>query len=149
MSQSESNAYDYSRFEEKKENHKIKEVKIKNKKTKKFSMLKNVLSILIAVTMVSTLLYCKAMQIELDSEYTSTVKEIDLLKAENTRLEIELESKLSLKNIEEIATERLGLEKINDQMIEYINFNEQDKIEVLQEKGFFEKIIDSVKDFFS
>lgn len=151
MQKNQSTAYDYSRFEttKKKKEPSIKEVAIKRPHTHKGGLLKTVFYLCIAIAMVGSLLYCKAMQVQIESEYTQTMKEINSLKSENTSLQIELESKLSLKNIELIAQNDLGLEKIDDQKIEYINFNEYDKVEVLQEKGLWNKIIDTVKDFFS
>lgn len=144
-------AYDYSLFEAKPAQSKpdIKEVAIKRQQHRKGNALKATFSIIVAIVMVSALLYCRAIQVELDANVSSIEQQLKLAVSENITLKVELESKLSLKKIEEIATEELGLEKMDDLKIEYINFNESDKAEVIAEKGFFEKTIDAIKGFFS
>ncbi|MEG0894684.1 MAG: hypothetical protein RSE93_03140, partial [Oscillospiraceae bacterium] len=69
--------------------------------------------------------------------------------AENTRLKVELESTMSLKNIEDIATKEYGLEKMDEQLVEYINFTQGDKAEVIKTQSAFDKIIEKVKSFFN
>lgn len=145
MMQREDNAaYDYSRFESTQpEKPEIKEVAVK-KNERRISILRVIFYIMVGFSMVGGLLYCKAMQVQLDSQYNNALSEIKMLKSDNTRLQIELESKLSLKNIEEIASGEMGLEKADDQKIEYINFNEYDKVEILAEKSLWDEITDTI-----
>lgn len=151
MRQEDNTAYDYSLFEAKpaKTAPDIKEVAIRRHHHRKGQAIKWTMCIIFAITVVSTTIYCKAMQAELDAKMGVVESQIKAAESENIRLKVELESKLSLKKIEEIATEELGLEKIDDLKIEYINFNELDKAEVIAEKGFFEKTWDAIKGFFS
>lgn len=135
-------AYDYSRFEEKEVQSKpqIQQVAKRKAAAKTVSVAKAGLYVLTAVIMLSMLIYGRAAQAELDSQYTSTLKAVNTLKDENALLQIKLESEMSLKNIEDIAKNELGLQKLNDQQIEYINFNTENKAEVLKKQSIWSSI---------
>lgn len=149
MRHNDNAAYDYSQFEEQSaQTSDIKEVAKKKHHKKNINVLKSLFYVLIGVLLASSLLYCKAMQVELEAEHASLINQISVLKSENTGMQIKLESKLSLSKIEEYAKNELGLEKLDDQKIEYINFSESDKAEVIKSKNFFEKIIDNIKELF-
>ena len=49
---------------------------------------------------------------------------------ETTRLSAEVESKLSMRNVEEYATQRLGMAPLDKSQITYVNLCEGDKIEL-------------------
>ncbi len=140
-------AYNYKNQKEEKTVPHIKQ--IKTPKKQQTSVIKSMLYMAIVISMISFMLYCKAQQVELQSMYATTQRQIETAHAENTRLKVELESTMSLKNIEEIATKEYGLEKMNEQLIEYINFTQGDKAEVIKTQSTFDKIIEKVKSFFN
>ena len=135
-------AHDYSRFEEDEDQVKphIKQLAKHKVRPKTTSVARAASYMLITIVMLSMLIYCRAMQVELDAKYSSTVKGISKIKDENNHLQIKLESKMSLKNIEDIATNQLFLEKVDDQNIEYLNLNIKDKVEVIKKKSVWSNV---------
>lgn len=147
-------AYDLSRFEvqtaENKEQAKtIKKVKSKAavKPQTYISPLKAVACMLLVIAVASALLYSRVLLTERISEVTEASAEYTKLEAEGTRMNLELEGKVSLVNAEEYAQTQLGMVKKENKNVEYIRLTQENKIEVPQETapGFW----DSVKDFFA
>ncbi len=147
-------AYDLSRFEvqtaENKEQAKaIKKVKSKAavKPQTYISPLKAVACMLLVIAVASALLYSRVLLTERISEVTEASAEYTKLEAEDTRMNLELEGKVSLVNAEEYAQTQLGMVKKENKNVEYIRLTQENKIEVPQETapGFW----DSVKDFFA
>lgn len=147
-------AYDLSRFEvqtaENKEQAKaIKKVKSKAavKPQTYISPLKAVACMLLVIAVASALLCSRVLLTERISEVTEASAEYTKLEAEGTRMNLELEGKVSLVNAEEYAQTQLGMVKKENKNVEYIRLTQENKIEVPQETapGFW----DSVKDFFA
>lgn len=63
-------------------------------------------------------------------------------KSENVRLKSVLEGKMTLKNVEEYAEKVLGLRKLDNSQIKYIQTQKDDTVEIAEEedKGFFATI---------
>lgn len=135
-------AYDYSRFEEQspKKKPQIETVSKPKRVAKRVSVARACVYMFIAIGMMSLLLYGRAQQTELEQEYKVITAQVNDAKSENTRLQMKLESKLSLNNIEQIAQGQLGLTKLDQSQVEYINFNTEDKAEVLKEKTLWSSI---------
>jgi hypothetical protein len=55
-------------------------------------------------------------------------EELSTLSGEYTRLQTELEGKISLKNIEEYATANLGMMKIDTAQVRYLNLEETESV---------------------
>ena len=67
--------------------------------------------------------------------------ELELTKAENVRLQSELDSKVSAKNVEDYAENVLGMQKIDSSQIKYIKIQTGDVVSIpAQEKGIAAKI---------
>lgn len=134
-------AYDYSRFEE------SREVKIQQKKggahlkQKSFSATKAVACMLVIVLLASMLIYTRVVQTELNNEYNKWSSEVDKTKSENASLQLQLETKLSLGNIESYAKEKLNMSEVKNQQIKYINFEVPNKAEVIKQKHFWENLL--------
>lgn len=140
-------AYDYSRFEEK-DRAQIKALAAAPKPKKGMSVLRAVCYLLVAVAMLSMLIYTKVEQTELSKKYDNTVTMINYWKNENSRLEIQLQKELSPDNLEEVAKTELGLNKIRDQQIEYIEFEEKGQAEVIEQGSFWKDIVNWFKNLF-
>ncbi len=137
-------AHDFRQFEEREVPVKpqIKQVKKSKNATKTLSMARAVSYLLIAIVMLSMLIYSRAMQAEIDAEYSKTTKGISKIMDDNSHLKIKLESKMSLKNIEDIATSKLDLVKLDDRNIEYLNLNIENKAQVIKPKTLWTNVSD-------
>lgn len=82
---------------------------------------------------------------ELNNSYNKLSKNLEELKSENTRLSLELESKTSLKNVEEYAKKELGLKKGDSSQIEYVSMPQKNKIE---HNNKLKSIFDYISNFF-
>ena len=73
---------------------------------------------------------------------------------ENSQLELAIESSLNLSNIEQQAKEQLGMQKLTNQQIVYVNLEKDDHIESaaesvnIEKETFMDKIINTVKSLF-
>ena len=71
--------------------------------------------------------------------------ELSLVEADNVRLQSELESKVSAKNVEDYAKNVLSMQKIDSSQIKYIKTQDSDEVKIPEkEKGIKAK----VKSFF-
>lgn len=79
-------------------------------------------------------------------------KEMEALSKTNQQLEVNIENNLNLKNVEQVAKERLGMQKLNNNQKIYVNLPKQDYVapaseQIIMEEdtGFFDRIIKSFK----
>lgn len=81
------------------------------------------------------------------NQKTSATQRLESVQSENVRLKSELESKMTLKNVEDYAVNVLGLQKLNNSQIEYVETQTDDVVEIPQgEKNIFVKIKDKCDD---
>lgn len=71
---------------------------------------------------------------ELSREVTNKKKELETLEGENSVLSLAIDRKNSLGNIEEIATEQLGMVKLESYQIHTVNLAKDDSVEVITEE---------------
>lgn len=135
-------AYNYNAFEEKQTIKKpeIKQITAKKVVSKGVSPFKAACYVLTVVVVLGIIIYGRATQAELEAQYTKTVKEMSQLANENIILQNQIESKLSIKNIEEIAQNQLGLIKVDNSQIECINFNIESKAEVVKKQTIWSSV---------
>ncbi len=146
-------AYDLSRFEaqplEKRphiETVKTKKVKTVEQTVPRISPLKAVGCMLLVVLVASALLYTRVQLTERISQVSQATSDYTKLEAEGTRLDLELESKVSPKNVQEYAENELGMIQKDSTTVEYIRLTQDNKIEV--PKSTSSSFWDSVKEFF-
>ncbi len=65
-----------------------------------------------------------------DKEYKELQEKLEMVQSENTRLSMELNSMVSLEQIETVAVEKLGLVKLNAGDIEYVKIAEGSRVVV-------------------
>lgn len=152
-------AYDFSSYVEEYVESKPKIISKKTVKAKKSKL--NPVSIFLVVALVggitSGLVYNNVVLNELGNEITQMSNELDELNSENTRLNVDLETKTSLRKIEEYATNELGLQRANNNQIEYVRVEQENKIETTQDEenimdkiiNIINSIIDAIKGMFS
>lgn len=76
-------------------------------------------------------------------QISSAERNLESVQSENVRLQSELESKMTLKNVEEYAVKVLGLQKLNNTQIEYVETQTDDVVEIPEEdKNIFVRIKD-------
>lgn len=147
-------AYDLSLFDvdeeqEKKKAKKRAESRIKISAKKAVARNGNAFAAVICVVacmaVAFSILYSK---LEL-SEYTSkisTIKtEIETAERENLRLNAELDSMVTLDNVETTASNELGLQKTQNSQITFVTLNTEQMTEVAEENG---NIFVSIQDWF-
>lgn len=114
-------------------------------KKKKFSPVTALLA-LVCVVLACFALHNMISLNELTLDISSTKNDLEQLQSDNSVLAIQIERKNSLENIEEIATEQLGMVKLESYQIHSVNLVEDDSIEVIStdnDRGFFDGIVAS------
>lgn len=99
----------------------------------------------LAVVLLGTVIYSLNRRNTMYSKVSALNNELNLAEAENVRLQSELESKMSAKNIEDYAENVLGMKKIDASQIKYIEIQTDDVISIPEQN---ESILGKVKSFF-
>lgn len=151
-------AYDFSMFEPKPKQQEEKQEELlkvvrprasqrarQRAKAKQVFHVKAFCAAVLAVVLMSFTLYNHARLSELGAQVNEKKEEYNVLLGEYTRLQTELDSKISLRSAEEYASLTLGMTKVDQSQIKYLNLNDGDRIEVYGKNandGFFVKIRD-------
>ena len=83
--------------------------------------------VLVGLVLVS--LFCRVRLTELNEQINQNTKKLAVLESEELRLRAELEDSTCIYNLEEKAG-TLGMEKLHDYQIEYVNISRSDDISV-------------------
>ena len=150
-----STAYDLELFEPKESKvirmpeRTFKEKQVRRKaSTRVFSI---IIACSVALALLSVVLYSEVSLNEIGDNLIETKEALYVADTEYTRMQLELEAKTSMKNVEEYAKENLNMYKLEPNQIEFITVPDDVKLEEVDEieKNFFEKAIDSIKDILS
>lgn len=79
-------------------------------------------------------LHCQLQNSEVVDQINQTEKAIETLQSEHTRLQVELEGKVSFTNMEKMAQET-GMQKITVAQMQYVNLWNEDASEVVAEQS--------------
>ena len=77
-------------------------------------------------------------------------RELSTLEKENAQLKVSIENGLNLNNVEKMAKEKLGMQKLTNSQTIYVSLPKKDFTEtpseevVKQEKNWFEKLVDKI-----
>lgn len=89
------------------------------------------------------------------SEIKNLKSDLSEVEKENKQLEVNIESKTNLGAIEEKASKELGLKKLDDSQIIYVNLEKQDYVEsseeelkMTEDENWFEGLINKIKNIF-
>ena len=74
----------------------------------------------ILFTMVAVVMYCRVQLNEINAQYNNVKSQITIAESDNVRLNMELDAKASVYNIDEYAVEVLNMYKIGEQQINYL-----------------------------
>lgn len=100
-----------------------------------------ILFVMIALCFVCGVVFSHFQQLQVKTDLREKQTEYELLQSENIRLQSEIASKTSNKNVQEYAENVLGMQKINASQIEYVQIQTADVIELPEEeKNIFVKI---------
>lgn len=135
--------------------------KSKNKNTKKLTKAqeskkkaKTVMYVLVAFIALITISYRNSLITENFNKVESLKDNLYSIKKENDQLTASIENSLNLKNIEQAAKEN-GMQKLTTKQTVYVNLPKKDfvepsseKIEIEDEKNFFQILIDEIKNIF-
>jgi cell division protein FtsL len=103
---------------------------------------------LLVMGLFSATLYNRMILTELTAQVESAQNQYDTLVSENRRMQVELESKVSLRSIEQ-AAQALGMSRVESYQIEYVDLGEGDRVVVTQDDaGLFESAAASVRGLF-
>ena len=130
-----------------------------NQKKKSKLQLQSKTKALLYVCILFSILFAISYRNTVISEKYSQIKTLKsslaAIEKENEQLEVNIESKTNLSNIEKEAKEKLGMKKLNDKQKIYVELNKQDYIESATDdvilnnnKNIFHKIIEIIKNIF-
>lgn len=81
-------------------------------------------------------------------------KQLAALQKENEQLKVSIENSLNLSNIEKVAEEELGMQKLSSKQTVYVTLPKKDYVEsasekvvIEEEKNWFEKLADKIFNF--
>lgn len=100
---------------------------------------------ILAVVLLGSVIYTLDRRNTIYNKVSSKNNELTLMEAENVRLQSELESKMTAKNVEDYAENVLGMQKIDSSQIEYIKIQTDDVVNIPEPK---ESIGTKIKNFF-
>lgn len=113
---------------------------------------KLILGIMFAFIILLAISYRNSLINESFSKVKSLKSELSTIEKENEQLQVSIESSLNLKNIEQAAQEKLGMQKLSQDQKIYINLPKKDYVEAAseeikteEESNFFQKIIKFIK----
>ncbi len=144
------------KMEQKKTNEE-QEQKAKNLEKKKsiIGHIKTVFYILLGFSILFAISYRNSLITEKFNQKEDLKKELNVLQKENAQTEISIQNSLNLSNIEKSASEKLGMKKIDESQKVYVNLPKKDYVQpaseqvlVTQEKRWYEKLFDSIRELF-
>ena len=142
-------AYDLERFEQRTP---VPEQKpqISVRRERSVHPAKILLGSVLALAMGFSLLYSRVVITELNEEINAATTQLDVLHAEQVRMQTELDGKMSLKAIEEAAIGEYGMVKPDGSQVSYIQVTKESRLEGKgKEEGLFEKIVHYIQGFFA
>lgn len=90
-----------------------------------------VMVVLSVFAVVSFMLYSMARLTELNQKISAAQNALNRQVTENNRLQADLEAKMSMRNIEEYATQKLGMTPMDKSQVTYVDLSDgEDKIEL-------------------
>ena len=120
------------------------DIKVRRNEARSGSVMLIVLISVVAVVMLGSVIYTLDRRNTVYNKVSALNRQLNLAEAENVRLQSELESKMSAKNVEDYA-EEVGMQKIDSSQIKYIKIQTDDVVNIpKQEEGIPAKI----KNFF-
>ncbi len=131
--------------EEKPENRRASNITMKTTPPKRGSASKVFLLALSVFSICFVVISGKVETSKIYRQISNAEQQLESVQSENVRLQSELESKMTLKNVEEYAVKVLGLQKLDNSQIEYVETQTDDVVEIPEEE---KSILTKIKDKF-
>ena len=74
-----------------------------------------------------------------ENKYINQKKQLAALQKENEQLKVSIENSLNLNNIEKVAKEELGMQKLSSKQVVYVTLPKKDYVESASEKIVMEE----------
>ena len=105
-----------------------------------------------ALVMVSAVIYNNMILTELTTEMEAVSDEYKQLEDDHKRMQVALEGKVSMRSIEEAATTDLGMSKVENYQVEYVDLGSTSQVLLTREAtptgtDYVEKIYESVLEY--
>jgi len=94
-----------------------------------------VLSIIFLVGLAALMLYSRAILAAVNEDIGTQTELLSSLNGEYTRLQTELDAKISLRNIEEYASTNLGMSKVEQDQVQYVNVEQGESVTLYHSTG--------------
>lgn len=107
-----------------------------------------VLSAVLLVGLILAILYSRAILATINENIGVKTELLNTLNGEYTRLQTELDAKISLRNIEEYASANLGMSKVDQGQVQYINVEQGESVTLYRSSGE-NSLFDKVRQWFS
>ena len=102
------------------------------------------------VAVASTVLYGRVMISELNTKINEVEHDLEILSSESVRLNAELENKMSLSDVEQVAIFQYGMVKPDNSQVSYVETNRQNQTKALvYEKSFADTLVGFVEKLFN
>lgn len=108
-----------------------------------------ILCVLAFVLLSGYLLYSYITLNEVNSELLAAQKELTCLEGEEGALQVALESKTPMEEVERIATEELGMVKLEGYQVQVINLQTDDEVKIVQDESQSGSWLDGVVEQFN
>ena len=150
MAYNDSSAYKFELFENKKQRTEPQIKVIRNRKLEKAqnraAVVKTVAYVAVFFIGIVSILFNQIAITELTNEVSTKTSELEQLENEYRMLSTELESSVALGNIQTIITRDLGMTKLSDDQITYVNLSEGDTMTLPEgsSSGFLSKLWNSI-----
>ena len=101
---------------------------------------------LVLLSVVFASLYGRVKIAQLNVDINTATAQLEELNSEKVRMEAELDGQMSLSQVEEIATEELGMVKPDNSQVTYLKVAQENKIQTSTKS---ESLLDILSDFFA
>ena len=136
----------------------VKEVPRQQVKISKKQKIKQLKMTVMVVALFLLLLTISCRNSQIDRQFNSIQEQKKVLAAlqkENEQLKVSIENSLNLSNVEKVAKSELGMEKLTNKQTVYVTLPKKDYVEsasekvvIEEEKNWFEKLTDFIKNLF-
>jgi cell division protein FtsL len=127
-----------------------KNIRFRHNEVRRGSVMTIILISAMAAVLLGTVIYSLDRRNTMYNRVSDKNHELSLVEADNVRLQSELESRVSAKNVEDYAENQLHMQKIDSSQIKYIKIQEGDVVNIPKQdksvkakiKGFFDDLVE-------
>lgn len=110
------------------------QIEMNNDQGRRGSAVKLILGVFIGFGMLGAVIYSNVELLQISNQITQTEKVYTDLQSENVRMQSEIASNTSSKNIQEYAENVLGMNPLDQSQVEYVQIQTNDVVEIPEEE---------------